>query len=145
MTTIASTLLSFLGNSSTLATRRDDADQPDFNPALSAAFPVTAAKGVDIKLTDEQWGRLTKATDAAHAQGSTRALVLLDGQAFTLDVTTRQVLGTADLSTGKALTGIDAVIQAPASTTPARKASIETSADLLAKLNNKADAARAAR
>lgn len=113
MSAIAAPLLNLLVSSFSGGRSREAGTDADFAATLNGARPVTAADGVDIKLTDEQWGRLTKAADAAQAQGASRALVLLDGEAFTLDVTTRQVLGKADLASGQAATGIDAVIQAP--------------------------------
>jgi hypothetical protein len=132
MTAIAAPLLNLLVSRFSGGCSGEASTDADFTATLNGARPVTAAEGVDIKLSDEQWGRLSKAADAAQAQGATRALVLLDGEAFTLDVTTRQVLGKANLASGRATTGIDAVIQAPAAGTANAKES--SSNELLAAL-----------
>lgn len=88
---------------------------------LSSGLPVRVAKGAKVMLTDEQLSRLAVAADRAQAQGATLALVLIDGLAIRLDVSMREVTGTADIKGGAVLTGIDAVISlppAPGSATP---------------------------
>jgi hypothetical protein len=81
---------------------------------LSSDLPVSISKNAQVKLTPEQLGRVAAATDRAEAQGGTRALVLIDGVALKVDVAARQVLEQVDLSSGLALTGIDAFVTAPA-------------------------------
>lgn len=80
---------------------------------LRTGLPVTVAHGLNLTLTDNQLARLSAAADQAEAAGANRALVLMDGTAFTLDVGVRQVTGTADVQSGKAVAGVDAVIQVP--------------------------------
>lgn len=74
--------------------------------------PVSIAKGAGVELTQDQLVRLAAAADKAEAQGATRALVMIDGKALTIDVAVRQVTGAADLGSG-VLTGIDAVVSVP--------------------------------
>jgi hypothetical protein len=80
---------------------------------LSSDLPVSISKNAQVKLTPEQLARVAAATDRAQAQGGTRALVLIDGVALKVDVAARQVLEQVDLSSGLALTGIDAFVTAP--------------------------------
>lgn len=80
---------------------------------VSTGLPVELAKNVKVELNAEQMGQLAVAADRAASQGATRALVLMDNMAIKLDVTTRQVLGSVNLADGRAMTGIDAVIQMP--------------------------------
>lgn len=77
-------------------------------------LPVTIAPDSGIQLSSEQLTRLAAATDAAERQGATRALVLLDGSAYHVDVGVRTVTGKADLSAVNTVTGIDAVVVAQA-------------------------------
>lgn len=74
--------------------------------------PVSIAKGAGVELTEDQLTRLAAAADKAEAQGATRALVMIDGRALTMDIAVRQVTGAADLGAG-VLTGIDAVLSVP--------------------------------
>ncbi|MBL9000326.1 MAG: hypothetical protein JNK25_04245 [Phycisphaerae bacterium] len=77
---------------------------------LSSGAPVRIAKGLDLKLSESQLSRLAGVADRAEAQGAHRAIVLLDGQALTLDVNTRTITGRADLSATRIHTDADAVI-----------------------------------
>jgi len=111
---------------------------------VSSGLPVTIAKGAGVELTDEQLGRVAAAADRAQASGATRALVMIDGKAIKLDVGVRTITGSADLSSGKPLTGIDALIQipsgpsaTPAFTTPAAASSPDLSASLLKALSGR--------
>ena len=78
---------------------------------FSTGLDVTVSAGAGIELNTEQLQRLAKIADAAEAQGASRVLVLMDGQALTMDVGVRQITGTADLNS--VVTGIDAVVAAP--------------------------------
>lgn len=80
---------------------------------IASGREVTIASKAGLSLTPDQLQRLSVAADRAEAQGATRALVLLDGMALKLDVTTRQITGAADLSAGGVLTDIDAVVGLP--------------------------------
>lgn len=80
---------------------------------LTSDLPVSLAKNAQVKLTPDQLARVAAATDRAQAQGGTRALVMIDGIALRVDVAARQVLEQVDLSSGLALTGIDAFVTAP--------------------------------
>jgi hypothetical protein len=86
---------------------------------LASGREVTLARGCGVSLSDEQLKSLSIAADRAEAQGATRALVMMDGKALTLDVAMREVTGTADLS-GGVLTGIDSVIAMPPTAGTAR-------------------------
>lgn len=80
---------------------------------FSTGLEVTLASGANVELTSEQLQRLAKVADSAEAQGASRVLVLMDGQALTMDVGVRQITGTADMN--GVVTGIDAVVAAPGS------------------------------
>lgn len=80
---------------------------------LASGREVTIAKGAGVNLSDDQIKRISAAADLAEAQGATRALVMIDGMTLKLDVSMREVTGTADLKKSTVLTGIDAVIDVP--------------------------------
>jgi hypothetical protein len=80
---------------------------------VSSNRPVALARGVNLKLNDDQLARLAVAADRAEAQGASRALVFIDGMALKLDVSLREITGLADMKSGGILTGIDAVIGMP--------------------------------
>lgn len=80
---------------------------------FSTGLEVTLASGANVELSGEQLQRLAKVADSAEAQGASRVLVLMDGQALTMDVGVRQITGTADMNS--VVTGIDAVVAAPGS------------------------------
>lgn len=80
---------------------------------VQSGIPIRTADGVDLKLTPQQLDRLALAADRAEAQGAARALVMLDGTAIKLDVATRTITGTVDLSQSLVLSGFDTVISAP--------------------------------
>lgn len=80
---------------------------------LVSGLTVHTAPLSGVELTPAQLARLSAAADKAEAQGATRAIALIDGQAVQMDVTTRTVLGKADLSAGKTITNIDSVIVVP--------------------------------
>jgi hypothetical protein len=84
---------------------------------LSTGRPVTVAKGAGLKLSEEQLRRIAAAADRAEAIGASRALVLIDGKAITLDIASREVTGQVDPSAGSLLNGVDAVIGVPAPAT----------------------------
>lgn len=97
------------------------ADEPDFAGMLASARAgeihsgreVTIAMRANVTLSPEQLQRLAGAADYAEAQGATRALVLIDGQALRLDITMREVTEAVDLSRPGVLTGLDAVVSLP--------------------------------
>lgn len=82
---------------------------------ISSGLTVNVAQNAGVELNADQLARMSVAADKAQAAGAARAVVLIDGQALTLDVATRTISGKADLSPGAALSNIDAVIVAPAS------------------------------
>jgi hypothetical protein len=126
MTTSGTDLLKLLGGlaapgaGSTPAGSASPTGSVDFASLLQRAAtgeatsgrPVSIAKGAGVDLTEDQLSRLAAAADKAEAQGATRALVLIDGKALTIDIAVRQVTGAADLGAG-VLTGIDAVVSVP--------------------------------
>lgn len=80
---------------------------------VSSGLPVTIARGAGVELSDKQLEQVAAAADLAQASGAARALVMIEGKALKLDVGVRSITGVADLSAGKVVTGIDAVIQVP--------------------------------
>lgn len=77
-------------------------------------LPVSIDSQAGVELNDDQLRRLGQAADRAEAQGLSHAVVLLDGQALTVDVGARRVTGKVDPSKPAALAGIDGVVTAPA-------------------------------
>ncbi len=78
--------------------------------------PVTFGREVTSDLSAEQLARVAAATDQAEASGAVKALVLIDGQALTIDVLNRQIVGTMSASAPGVLTGIDTMVIAPGAT-----------------------------
>ena len=77
---------------------------------LTSNAPIKIAKGLDLKLSEGQLARLSGVADRAEAQGAGRAIVLIDGQALTLDVASRTITGRADINSTQIHAGTDAVI-----------------------------------
>jgi len=77
---------------------------------LSSGVPVRVAREAGVEFTPEQFARLAEAADRAEAEGASRAVVLMDGGAFALDVGLRTITGRADLSSTRVLAGVDAVV-----------------------------------
>lgn len=75
---------------------------------VSSGLAVTAGKS--LELSASQLERLAVLADRAEAQGAERALVLMDGQAYALDVGTRTITGKVDLKTSGVMTEFDAVL-----------------------------------
>ncbi len=73
-------------------------------------LPVSVGDGAGLTLSPAQLDRLAVAADRAEAQGANRAVVLLDGRAFTLDVATRTITGSFDPTQANTLSGFDALI-----------------------------------
>ncbi len=80
---------------------------------LSSGMTVRVSPHAGVELNPMQLARLSIAADRAEAQGATRAVALIDGQALQIDVATRTVLGKADLSGAGTITNIDSVIVVP--------------------------------
>lgn len=80
---------------------------------LASGREVTIDERAGVQLTPDQLARIGAAADTAEAQGATRAVVLIDGMALRLDVTLREVTGSADLSGGGVLTGLDSLVSVP--------------------------------
>lgn len=77
-----------------------------------SGLAVTVSPRVKIDLSSEQLARLSQAADRAEAAGLTRAVALLDGRAFILEVQTRSI--SAEIAPGSAaLHGIDGVLSVP--------------------------------
>jgi hypothetical protein len=74
---------------------------------------VTIAPGAQVQLSEQQMARLAQAADVAEASGATRALVVMDGKAFKLDVAVRTVTGVSEFTEGTVCTGFDAVVRVP--------------------------------
>ena len=78
---------------------------------FGTGLPVKIAPNAGVELSDEQLTHLAVVADAAEASGATRALVMIDDLSLCMDVGSRTILGPADLTDGKVLTGIDGVIR----------------------------------
>jgi hypothetical protein len=97
---------------------------------LNSSRPVTVANDAGVKLSDDQLARISLAADRAEVAGVRTALVLIDSQAFRLDVANRTILGKADLSSG-VLGGIDGFIDlSPGAINSADEAATVTVANL---------------
>lgn len=100
--------------------RADVAGGVSFESLLAAAQggqitsdqPVTINRGVPLELSPEQLERVGVAVDRAESLGMSTALVLIDGQALTVDVSSRRVMAAVDAGT-IAVTDIDGVLAAP--------------------------------
>jgi hypothetical protein len=82
---------------------------------ISSERPVTISGSAEVTLTPDQLARVSIAADQAEAEGAVRALVLIDGKALKLDVSTREVTGETSLAGAGVLTNIDTVINVPGS------------------------------
>ena len=80
---------------------------------ISSDRPVTISRSAEVNLTPDQLARVSIAADQAEAEGDIRALVLIDGKALKLDVSTREVTGATSLTGAGVLTNIDTVINVP--------------------------------
>lgn len=80
---------------------------------VSSGRPVTIGRDSGVELTDQQLERVAAAVDLAEASGASRPLVVIDGKALKIDVGVRTITGVADVTVGKAVTGIDAIIHVP--------------------------------
>lgn len=78
---------------------------------LDTGLPVSVAGGSGVALDAAQLERLGGVVDRAHAEGATRIVVMMDGRVLDVDVLSRRVLGEADLSDGRVLTGIDGFVR----------------------------------
>ncbi|MBM4108078.1 MAG: hypothetical protein FJ255_04610 [Phycisphaerae bacterium] len=83
------------------------------NAELSSGAPVRLSPMAGVELTEPQLARLAEAADRLEASGATRALVVIDGRALSLDVATRTVTGSVRVEPGKPLVGFDAVLHLP--------------------------------
>lgn len=79
---------------------------------MVSGLPVTAGPNSGIALTDEQLSRVSVAADQAAAAGISTAVVVVDGQAFTLDVHLRKLTGAVQ-PTDRAVSGIDGIVMVP--------------------------------
>lgn len=85
------------------------------NAELGSGVPVRVAPSAGVELTDAQMARLAGAADRLEVSGATRALVVIDGRALSLDVATRTVTGAVRIEPGTPLVGFDAVMHLPES------------------------------
>ncbi len=79
---------------------------------IGSGLPIRIGADANVKLSEEQLGRIARAVDLAESSGANTAVVLLDNKAFKVDVHTRTVLGEVNID-GRVETGIDAVVRAP--------------------------------
>lgn len=80
---------------------------------VSSHAPVQVGKGAKFTLSEGQLETLAKLADQAEAQGATKALCLIGGEAYSLDVATRTITGKVDISKPGVNVGFDAVLVAP--------------------------------
>jgi hypothetical protein len=76
---------------------------------LTSSRPVSIGRDAKVNLSADQLAKISLAADKAEVAGVRSALVLIDGQAVTLDVGSRTVTGKADLGSG-VMAGIDGFI-----------------------------------
>jgi hypothetical protein len=81
---------------------------------VPSGIEARLADGVSINLSPEQMKRLTIAGDKAEAAGASRAMILMDGLAFTMDVGTRTITRAVKASGLGVVGDVDAVISADA-------------------------------
>jgi hypothetical protein len=81
----------------------------------ASGAPVRVSPGAGVELSESQMERLSRAADRLEAAGATRALVVIDGRALSLDVATRTVTGSVPLEPGRPLVGFDAILHLPES------------------------------
>ncbi|MGD9692781.1 MAG: hypothetical protein AB7G17_05725 [Phycisphaerales bacterium] len=87
---------------------------------------VRLGDGVRVALSDAQMRRVSAAVDAAEASGAVRALVIVDGNALTVDVGSRTILGCCDAHSAGVIAGVDAVV----TTGPAEEGDVVSAAPL---------------
>lgn len=80
---------------------------------VSSELPVQVSKQSGLELSSDQLDRLGRAADRAEAAGLTSALVVIDGQALTLDVQTRTITGRFDSTSTGRVGHFDGVIAVP--------------------------------
>ncbi|MEI7657794.1 MAG: hypothetical protein WCK33_06985 [Phycisphaerae bacterium] len=97
------------------ATSFDDLLEQARAGAAGPGAPIRIAKGLDLKLSPDQLQRASAAADVAEANGASRAMVLLDGVAYRLDVATRTIIGEVRGQSAAGMADVDAVVSAPAS------------------------------
>lgn len=81
---------------------------------VSSGRDVTIDPGVNVDLTPDQRSALAAAADRAEAAGLNRALVIVGGRGLVLDVASRSVTATTDITSPTVLSQIDGVVSAGA-------------------------------
>lgn len=81
---------------------------------VPSGIEARLGQGVNATFTPEQMERLTAAGDKAEAAGASRAMILMDGLAVTMDVPTRTVTQVVKASSLGVVGDVDAVIGASA-------------------------------
>jgi hypothetical protein len=102
------------GSNDAVSTSFDDLLAQARQGGLQSKARVKIGKGLDIQLSPSQLERVGAAADVAQANGANRALVLVDGRAYRVDVATRTIIGEAVSTQSAAMADIDAVVTAPA-------------------------------
>lgn len=77
---------------------------------VASGLPVAIDPALGLNLSEGDLSRLAEGADRATAAGAERALLTMDGRGYVLDVGTRTIVSSADLSERSTLVGIDAVI-----------------------------------
>lgn len=96
------------------------AGAPDFATLLEQAksgeivsgVPIRVPSTLGVELSRDQAERLSQAADRAEASGAGRAMILMDGKGYNVDVATRTLTGVVDMNSPSVLAGIDAVVVA---------------------------------
>ncbi|MEM0983810.1 MAG: hypothetical protein AAGI17_07665 [Planctomycetota bacterium] len=78
---------------------------------IDPSLPVSVDPALGVEFSQDQLTKLAAAVDKAQASGAERAAVLIDGDAFELDVAKRQIIGRLKDAAGGLSVGIDALIQ----------------------------------
>lgn len=97
---------------------------PDFQSLLERAREGRLESGRAVQVSDgvtldeSQRARMSVAIDRAESAGAARAVVLMDGRAFEVDVTTRRVLTEVDAKSAQLVQHVDVVVSVPAAGAP---------------------------
>lgn len=79
---------------------------------VPSGIEARVADGVAMTFSPEQMKRLTIAGDKAEAAGASRAMILMDGLALTMDVGTRTIIQATNATSVGVVGDVDAVLSA---------------------------------
>jgi len=91
---------------------------------ISSDLDISVAQDAGLDLTEDQLARLAVAADQAQARGASKAVVLIDGMALSLDVAGRRVTGTVSINQTGIYDGFDTIINAGDETADAARGTL---------------------